>query len=170
MGPSPSPSSSGPGGRASFPWQGLMVESRPLRDPAGTGVGGTAGPHGLRDQGYPSQGNTRVFQIFFQVFMGPAHSHPPPQPSLLVLGRNQFGWGTAHTLVGGGGWRGRCVESGWGWESFPGFVTCQQLAGPPDGKGHADGDAGYAPGQRSWSRTCGQAGLEGQPHGAPTAC
>lgn len=44
-------------------------------------------------------------------------------------GCNQFGWKTANTLGVGG------VGNSLGWESFRGFVTCQQLADPSEGVG-----------------------------------
>lgn len=76
-------------------WKAGPSEPQVRRWGPGRGPG-TAGPHGLRAQGYQSQGNTRVFRIFFQVFSMPACSRP--SPSLLVLGCNQFGWRTADTL------------------------------------------------------------------------
>lgn len=66
------------------------------------------------------------------------------------------------------------MGNSWGWESFGGFVTCQQLVGPSEGEGRGGAEAGGAPVGRSTSQGlgggAGGAALAFQLHPGPTLC
>lgn len=64
---------------------------------------------------------------------------------------------------------GWCVGSSWGWESFRGFVTCQQLVAPSEGVEHGDVDTGCATGRGGGDRAPGQGPGGGVERDSPEA-